>query len=62
MKYFLFLLVSFLIGCNSGVESDSFSRIYIICVEGHQYYTGLHGRMAIKLNSDGKPIKCEVKK
>lgn len=38
--------------------------IVIICLEGHEYfYNDLpHSQaLAIKLNDDGKPIKCEVK-
>lgn len=38
--------------------------IVIICLDGHEYfYNDLpHSQaLAIKLNDDGKPIKCEVK-
>ena len=50
-----------LIGCREYpiANSDSTYGIFIICIENHEYYTG-YNSLAIRLDDNGKPVKCEV--
>lgn len=62
-----FLLLSLLVvsGCSQpsgGLDHDWSSGMYQVCIKGHVYYHGSVGAyghvMAIRLNDEGKPVKC----
>ncbi len=62
MKYVLFLLVLITMGCARDISRKDHSPYYgIICIDKHEYYKQRSGYagLAIRLNSDGKPIKCK---
>jgi hypothetical protein len=52
-----------LYGCNGDdrTNKDSTDDFDKICIEGHVYYmrtTPYHGYLSIKLDDEGRPIKC----
>ena len=60
----LLCLIIFIIGC----DNDNIKRITpknkfdIVCINGHEYYFNKcygYTALAIKLDDNGKPIKCE---
>lgn len=67
MKYLGLVLTLFLVSCGSEryeqTEPRDLSNKYVvICIDGHQYYqrrAGHKGMTAIKLDSEGKPVKCK---
>jgi hypothetical protein len=74
MKKYLFEVCLIIIGCliffiscdtNDNVAKIENIKIYETCLEGHVYYWSnvYAGKsFAIKLDDNGKPIKCKVKK
>ena len=55
----LLILCSLILSCN-GVDNTNEDLGYMfdkICIEGHIYYR-MGRQLAIKLDSNGKPIKC----
>jgi len=66
MKTIICVLIGLFLftGCRASWENknvdDKFNKI---CFEGHTYYmraSGHKGYLAIKLNHDGRPVKCNV--
>lgn len=66
MSKIIFLITLLVVGCG---EADSWQNtntgncLEKVCVEGHVYYQNCgpcNGGMAIQLDDEGKPIKCEV--
>jgi len=48
-------------GMQEGRTGDDYTEI---CIHGHSYWTatfGMKGMTTIRLDDDGKPVKCEVK-
>lgn len=46
-------------GCKLGTNPDDYENI---CIEGHVYHTVNFGQkmaLAIKLDDEGRPVKCE---
>jgi len=59
MKYIIILLCLGMFGCNGNrLNIDKSSIFNTICLDNHVYYDSGY-RLAIKLNDDGKPIKCK---
>jgi len=65
MKKIIFLLTCiFLISCGeqrNWKDTDTITPMRKVCVEGHVYYKNMapyNGGIAIKLDDEGKPIKC----
>jgi len=58
----LILIIFFVKNVSAGVTMTPFTKK--VCLEGHVYfYGGMPGTyLAIKLDDNGKPIKCEVSK
>lgn len=62
----LSIIASLCYGC--AVERPEYkgtteSGFDMICIENHIYYqddSGYNGYLAIKLDDDGKPVKCEI--
>lgn len=45
-----------------GVAKSGSAKFDIICLDGHSYYkrsAGYNGYLAIKLDDNGKPVKCK---
>lgn len=67
---FMIFMIGFLIidNCSNDIYVDSFNKemqdksynYSRICIEGHIYFSSF-SRVAIKLDNDGKPIKCYKK-
>lgn len=48
-------------GMQEGRGGDDYEHI---CIHGHSYWVatfGMKGMLAIHVDDDGKPVKCEVK-
>lgn len=58
MKKLIFILL-FLVSCygNNQTPKDRSNNYEEICIKGHVYYDG-YNRLSIKLDDNGKPIKC----
>jgi hypothetical protein len=62
MKILLIAITTFLLaGCTKNEDGMSFCNYEKICVEGHIYFHG-YKRLAIKLDDEGKPIKCSMER
>ena len=67
MKKYLMLwfVILFLVKCGdieTKRQRDLSSNFDKVCIENHIYYFTGNGFLAIKLNDDGKPVKCGGKK
>ena len=63
----IIIILIFIIGCNGydKTDEDASNKFDKICIDGHIYYQrkiGYAGYLAIKLNDNGIPVKCEGKK
>ncbi len=57
---FIILLSMGVRSCKIGTDPDDYEDI---CIEGHVYHTvnfGAKMAVAIKLDDNGRPVKCEV--
>jgi hypothetical protein len=62
MKILLIVTTTFLLaGCTKNEDSITLHHYEKICVEGHVYFHG-YNRLAIKLDDEGKPIKCSMER
>lgn len=46
------------------INLDWSDKYFVVCVNGHEYYTSYSGRhdvLAVRLDDNGKPIKCDRK-
>ena len=66
MRYLIMFALLFSIGCadynNIGQAESGTEKFHIICLEGHSYYqraVGYIGYFALKVDDNGKPIKCK---
>ena len=62
MKLIIITALLLLISCDrEDIIEDETDYFRKICIDGHVYYTGFE-TLAIELNDDGIPVKCEVEK
>jgi TRAP-type uncharacterized transport system substrate-binding protein len=60
---FIICILAFTVSCDNKIKEvrTGFWDLGITCIENHVYYRYSHS-IAIKLDDDGKPIKCEIQK
>jgi len=63
LKYVSLFFVLIIMSCNTNSSViDTTFPVQEICIEGHAYYKtfGQYNGIALKVNDEGKPIKCKV--
>jgi len=64
LKKIIFVIVFSILflGCSDSTsgrkDTNVFGGCIIVCIEGNSYYQEMRGGIAIKLDDNGKPVKC----